>query len=342
MALAGTASNRSIQMSSADTGTTNATYSISFNISSNMKSYIVDFCSESPLPGDNCTAPAGLDLSAATPAGGNTSGWTISTAAAQVKADNAIGMPGGSAVTLVLNGIKNPNSVGTFYGRIYTFNDAGFGTYASPTSPGNYVDFGGIALSTVSSVAVSALVQEEITFCVSATSMGNGCSGETSPTITIGHGTPPIVDGSQVDTGSVYMQTSTNAQSGAQVRLKTDVACGGLSYDNGGTCPIPPAGNTPISFNAGTADFGLNVAPSTGGIGSVTPISPYDQSGAAKYAFDMDPNLGVTSVYGSEIADSGGGCSNVNSMLTFAAAASNTTAAGTYNTALTLIATGSF
>jgi hypothetical protein len=338
--------SRSITMGDADVNATNVSYKISFDISSsyatNMKSYIVDFCSESPLVGDSCTAPAGLDMSAATATAGNTAGWTIATTASQIKASDAAGIAGGSTVTLEMGGITNPSSLGAFYARIYTYNDNAFGTYVDTSNPGNFVDYGGVAMTTSTAVDVSAFVQEEITFCISDAPMGLSCVGADSPNITVGHGVPPIVDGSQVDTGNAYMQTSTNAQSGAQVRVKSSNDCGGLSNDGGATCPVPPAGNSAIAFNAGTADFGMNVAPGTGGIGAMNPTAPYNQSVNNKYAMDMDPNLGVTGTYGSKIADSGTGCSNVNNTLTFAAAASNITAAGTYNTTLTLIATGTF
>jgi hypothetical protein len=345
-ALADQVTIRSIKMSDSIASDTGVKYSASFNISNayggNMKSYIIDFCQESPLPGDICTAPAGLDFSSAVASGGDTSTWTIATTASQIKASDPTGIAGGSNVTLELSGVTNSSVVGTFYARIYTFNNDTFGTYSGPTAPGNYVDFGGDALSTSNTLALNAYVQEEITFCVSGALMGNGCSGETPANLVIGHGIPPIVDGSQVDTAAAYMQTTTNASNGAAIRMKSSNNCGGLSSDGGLTCPVPPAGNSAITFNPGTADFGANVAPSSGGIGVVTPTSPYNQNTSNKFAMVMTPGTGVTSTYGSQIADSGTGCSNVNNAIIFAAAASNITAADTYNATLELIATGTY
>ncbi len=338
--------SRFIKMSESSASALNVSYLASFGISTsysgNMKSYIIDFCAQSPLPTDNCTTPAGLDLSAATPIGGNTAGWTITTSNSQIKVSDATGIAGGSTVSLELSGITNPSAVGGFYARVYTFDDATFGTYADPINPGNYVDYGGMALSTAESVALTAFVQEEITFCISGDPIGNGCTGLTPPSMTIGHGLPPIVDGTQVDIGSAYMQTSSNASAGVAVRMKNDNSCAGLSSDGGATCPLPPAGNSPVSFSAGTADFGMNVAPSIGGLGFMNPFPPYDQHGANKYAMSPAVGSGVTSTYGSIIADSGSGSSNVNNTLTFAAAASNITAADTYHARMTMIATGTF
>lgn len=338
--------SRSIKMSNPVVNATNVNYLISFDISSsyggNMKSYIVDFCQEDPLPGDVCTAPVGLDLSSATAVGGNTAGWTIATTASQLKVSDATGIAGGSTVSLELSGITNPSNTGTFFARIYTYSDSAFGGYTDPQNIGNIVDYGGVALSITTTISLTAFVQEEITFCVSGTLMANNCFGETPASVTIGHGAPPIVDGTQVDSNALYMQTSTNAQTGAQVRMKVNNACGGMSSDGGITCPVPPAGSSAISFNPGTADFGMNVGPSIGGLGAMNPTAPYNQNAATKFAMSINPASGVTSTYGSQIADSGTGCSSVNNALVFAAAASNITAADTYSADLTLIATGTF
>ncbi len=359
-ALADQVSNRSIQMSdsgasggsipSGNGSGTNVSYTVSFGLSTNaayapnMESYIVDFCAESPIPSDTCTGPAGLDLSTATATGGNTAGWTITTAASQIKATDPTGIVGGSTVTLEMSGITNPSTVGTFYARIYTYADTTWGGYTGPTSIGSNVDYGGIALSTTAAISVSAAVEEQITFCVSGSVIGAGCSGLTPSNLVIGHGIPPIVDGTQVDTGSAYIQTTTNAQSGAAVRIKNSYSCGGLSSNGGVTCPIPPAGSAAIALAAGTPDYGMNVEPSTGGIGTMDPSAPYNQSGSSKYAMVTSAGNGVTSTYGSQIASSSlsGAVFNVDNILNFAAAVSNVTPANSYTATMILITTGTF
>lgn len=326
---------------------TNVRYLITFGISTGytMKSFVVDFCSESPLVDDTaCTPPTGLDLSAATPTGGNTSGWTITSNASQIKATDAGGLSGGTTATLELSGITNPSVLGTFYARISTYTDTAWGGYVNPANVGSYVDYGGVALSTATAVSLSARIQESLIFCVSGQPMGGACTGATAPDITIGHDNglgSLILDNSQVDATPAYMQTTTNANSGAIVRMKNSNTCGGLS-DNGGTiCYIPAAGSAAKTFTAGTADYGLSVATSTSGDGAVTPIAPYNQAG--KFAMDNTsvPD-NITTTYGSPIATSGGPCSGVNNTLTFAAAASSVTPAGIYTAAMMLIATGTF
>ena len=325
---------------------TNVSYKITFGISSSytMKSFIVDFCSESPLLEDACSAPVGLSLSGASATGGNTAGWTVTTSASQIKASDSTGLSGGSTASLELGGITNPSTLGTFYARIYTYSDTTWGGYTSPASVGSNVDFGGVALSTATALSLTARIQESLIFCVSGQPMGGACSGATAPDITIGHDNgfgSIILDSSQVDAAPAYMETTTNASSGAAVRMKNNNACGGLSGDGGTTCYIPAAGAAAKTFTAGTADYGLNVATSTGGTGSMSPLAPYATSG--KYAMDNTSTPeNITSTYGSPIASSGSPCSNVSNTLTFAAAASSTTPAGIYTAAMMLIATGTF
>jgi hypothetical protein len=370
-ALADQVANRSIEMS--DSGVsggaivsgvgsgTGVSYSISFGLSTSsgytsgkMLSYIVDFCADSPLIGDTCSAPSGLDLSSATVTSGNTAGWTITTTGSQIKVSNATGIADGSTITLTMSGITNPSTLGPFYARIYTYADDSFGStsgggaYTDPQHIGGDVDYGGIALTTATPVSVTAKVQEEITFCVSGTAMTADCVGESAPDVTIGHGTlTKTLDGTAVDTAAAYMQTSTNAQAGAAVRMKAGNSCGGLSADGGTTCGIPPSTGfttADIGSTTGNAAYGLNVASSTDGIGAMDADSPYATAGTYVMAYDNTNTTGVTSTYGSEIADSSGSgsVSNVDNTLTFAATASNTTTAGIYTTDMGLIATGTF
>jgi hypothetical protein len=169
--------------------------------------------------------------------------------------------------------------------------------------------------------------------------------------LTIGHGTPTkILDGSAVDTAAAYMQTSTNAQAGAAIRMKNANTCGGLSDDGGTTCGIPPSTAgfiaTATGSSTGNAAYGLNVADNTDGIGTMAADSPYSTSTPSTYAMDyvVGGATGVTSTYGSEVADSSGTgpVSNVDNTLTFAATAANTTPAGIYTANMLLIATGTF
>jgi hypothetical protein len=178
-----------------------------------------------------------------------------------------------------LTGITNPDSPGSFYARVYTYTNNDFestgGTvYTSPTVPGDYINYGGIALSTTSTITVTARVQESLSFCVTAadpnnwadTGGGGANAGDCAasevaakpPAVTLGTASgsgQPVLSAQTVDVGSgsetdednaIFTQLSTNATNGAVVNMRNSNGsspstglCGGLSADSGATCAIP-------------------------------------------------------------------------------------------------------
>jgi hypothetical protein len=341
---AGQVQTRSIEMSDSTPSQTGVKYKVaSTPATTSEDSLVIDFCDNSSIIGGSCTAPAGLDVSTATfTAGTGMTGWALGTnTASRVKLTNSTGttLTASSAVDFELNGVTNPSATATFWARIYTFSGTTYGTYSAAATPGNYVDYGGFALSTVSLINITATVMETLTFCVNKTAPGNACTTLTTPVnLTLGHGTPQILDSTVADTDTAHMQVSTNALSGAAIRMFTHNTCTGLSRDNGSTCPIPGSGGTPDPFTTiNTAEFGLNVGTGSGGVGTITPTAPY--STAANYAMQA----AVASTYGDKIADTAGtAAANVDSTLTFAAQANVTTPAGVYTANESLIATGTF
>lgn len=161
---------------------------------------------------------------------------------------------------------------------------------------------------------------------------GTGTCGVDDPSFTIGHtvGSATIIDSSAVDTALTDFSISTNAQGGATIRLKGDTLKSGANQIN-------PAGATAVAFVANTEDFGVRV--STSGT-NITAQAPYND--AANYGFDVTSTPNVTTTYGDDLAVLSGPVNASISKLTWAAAASNTTKAGTYTAAEQLIATGTF
>ncbi len=367
--------------------------------SSTTKSIVIDFCAESPIIGDTCsnTTPTGMSTTGATvsPVSGTVgaSGWTISTPVAnriKLASDgttNSI-VPGTQQVFDVV-GITNPSTLGTFYARMYTYANNTFGTYADPDpavtapGPGNYIDYGGIALSTTNTITITARVQETLTFCVTAADPTTwvDCSDAAvtaaPPAVTLGHFSGPtrILDAQTVDNNTpIYTQLSTNATSGAIIRIRnSNLTCGGLSADGGTTCAIPAhnagsgAGPTimQIGQTSGTASFGMfvsNSGPNTGGVGTLTPSTAYHSDshcGATSVVFPTCPNTGGASDYyyamdtttannntiatfGSALASSTGPLYRIDNQYVFAATASLTTPAGIYTANMSMIATGTF
>jgi hypothetical protein len=285
----------------------NVTYRFSFTTSASADSLVVDFCdgtASTPIINDACTAPTGMNAGSATVVGsgagdtGNINGWTITPAASQIKLAKGGGSTAaaGSQVFSV-TGITNQSTIGTFYARVYTYTNGTFGTYASATSVGNFVDYGGFALSTNRIISITARVQESLTFCVSGANQNtwttnHDCSdpsAATAPSLTLGHGSPtPILDSNNVDYGTVFSQLSTNATYGATIAMRnSNSTCSndggttfpsGLSADGGTTCAIPGAGDTAVAIVAGVAKFGMFVWDSQqdlGGVGTITPAATY-------------------------------------------------------------------
>ena len=364
---------RSITLGSALASATGVEYTLSFKPVSNAQEIILDFCSNSPLDGDVCSATAGTNVPNVTGvsnagAGGETVAAvtdSVNSTKHTVKITGAT-LTAGVQYSIKLGGITNQSTTGEFYGRIYTYTTGNAGNYipvgdssVAPTVGAGSVDFGGAAMSIVNHViAITAKVQESLVFCVSGLAPGPHCgtSGQavTTPNISLGHGTPIVLDSNEVDAGQAYAQVSTNATSGISVRMRTDNTCTGLSKDFGTSCNIPgvASGTTETVIIAGTAAFGLCVSPGAG----VTVPEPYTDStggtatcptasGATTgeaYGMDDTAANSVTSMYGTKIFGSAAPLDSINSTCTFAATAALTTQAGVYTANEQLIATGTF
>ena len=374
----------------------NVSYKVTFTVGGaagdQASSMVIDFCSQDPIVNDTCTGPTGMNASAAVLNATATSGtvqtttdnWAVTASTSQIKlADDGVSghdIQPGATESFQLTGITNPSVVGTYYARMYTFTSATWGTYNAAdsvnphTGPGNYVDYGGIALSTTATIQITARVQEALTFCVSGanpnTWAGTGPQPNVDcvdsqvaanpPAIILGHGTPTkVLDASQTDSADVWDQLSTNATHGAIVNMRnSNTTCGGLSADGGATCAIPAvnggAGTGAVTMATGTAAFGLHVAPfavttpNATQVGALDPTTEYN-NGANTYGMDTATSgNNVDSTYGSTIANAHttgttpGPVFEADDDLTFNAGASLTTPAGIYTANMNLIATGTF
>ncbi len=342
---------RSVEMSSASIGTVTAGTGVSYLVTftpptTGAQSLVLDFC-DTAIVGGACTAPSGFTAASATFTGsGGFANWSSVMAASTVKLTKNTGAAlGTSAVSFTIGNITNPTAVGTFYARLTTYANTTYGTYASPASPGNYVDAGGFAMSTANTIAITATVMETLTFCTSKAAPATGCTSTTTPTLTLGSGSP-VTLGTTTATDTAYTQLSTNALSGAIVRMNafsnsgTTPACAGLSRDGGTTCSIAAKGAFGTISN-GSGLFGLNVATGVplGGTGSGA-VAANANYGTTAGSYGMGAT--VLSTYGDPIESSSAACADVNSLLTFAAAAATTTPAGVYSANESLVATGTF
>ena len=356
---AATVSTRSIQMSTAAQGATGVTYTVTFTPSgTSVQSLVLDFCdsASTPIPGAACTTSAGVpDFTNATVSSTFMTSLTAGTKGlGQIKLTGTAASTASTAQTITLSNVTNPTSAAqttctgitgagcTFYGRIYTFSGATYGTYSSASSIGNAVDTGGFALATSQSITITATVKESLTFCASKTQPSVGCTtGVTAPNLTLGHGTPTALDSTAVDSDTAHFGCSTNANGNVVVRIKGTV----LTSPSSNTIAAVSAGGSagPYSITAGTAAFGMRIGVTSGtdySASGVTPTAKY--SSATQYSWDTTSSTNNTNLGAGDQIATVTPVTDAWAKLNFAATAALTTPAGIYTASESLIATGTF
>lgn len=341
---------RSIALSSSSISATGVSYQVAFTATTAEASgaVVVQFCSNSPLIGDFCDAPAGFSAASATASGGATISGTPT--ANKVVVSDAVAA---GTNTFTLGNITNPSAVGPLYARILTYastsNAAVYAVDGTSSTLGSPVDQGGVAMSITNTIGVGGAVLESMTFCVAGSTISPNCdlTGNTAPSVTLGKNTGGVIalDSQAVYTGTIYTQISTNASGGAVVNLKSSATgCGGLINSSAPTqCYIKPSGATG-DVTANNALFGVklgaDVTDATNG--DFVADGSYNASNY-RLNYVTGDGTGITSTYGDPILKTNGApANNLNQSLTFGASVSNNTPAGNYSADLSLIATGTF
>jgi|GEM_PF-299310 len=374
-ASAATLTSRSVALSTSEKGAT-ADYKVTFTPTATFDYVVIDWCDSStgPIPGDDCTAPAGLKMKTGVTLGSTSpdAPTNLSGTPSLVVADEATEYhtvleatptTATSPVSFTLKGVTNPSATGTFYARIYTYTTAQYSDedngWTSPTAIGETTDTGGAALAINDTVGVTAAVREKLQFCVAGDNDSAGptagCADIAShpASLNLGEGTGDLkaLDNEHVSTGVDWAQISTNAVHGAVVNLKSSTTgCGGLVLTGTSTCGIQASGandDSNASLAAGKGLFGVKVGTAVDAsagtlVGTLDPAGSY---GSSDYFMDYvsGDGTGVTGPYGSPLLNTNSApASNVNVPLTFGASVSPTTPAGKYSATLTLIATGTF
>jgi len=188
--------NRSVQLSTSLAGAS-ASYVLSFDIagSETIGSIKLQFCSQSPIIGDPCATPAGFNISAAIlSAQSGLPGFTVyppgtnsNTIVLQRASSSATGPV---SVSYTLDGVINPSSDGSFYGRLQTF------PTTDTSGPEN--DHGGLALSINHVINVTTVVPPYLLFCAGITISGFDCS---------------TVSGDYINFGNVKSSATSSAES---------------------------------------------------------------------------------------------------------------------------------
>lgn len=356
---AATVSTRSIQMSTSAQGATGVTYTVTFTPSgTSVQSLILDFCdsASTPITGASCATSAGVpDFTSATVSSTFMTSLSAGTKGlGQIKLTGSAASTVSTAQTITISNVTNPTSAAqttctsvlgtgcTFYGRVYTFSNATYGTYSSATSVGNPVDTGGFALATSQSITITATVKESLTFCVSKTQPSSACtSGVAAPALVLGHGTPVALDNTAVDSDSAYFGCSTNANGNVVIRIKGTV----LTSPSSNTIAAVNAGGSagPYSITAGTAAFGLRIGTVSGTDYSASGVSPTAKyNSATQYSWDTTSASNNTGLGAGDQIATVTPATDAWAKMNFAATAALTTPAGIYTASESLIATGTF
>jgi hypothetical protein len=370
-AVQGQMTSRIVKLSSSALSAATTSYSVSFNpqfvdgaATDDIKGIVFEICQNSPIPGDACTitngvtatqnsgivtVTSGSGVSFNVDAASSTTGRLILTNATCITAPSAA-----TPITFTVTATNpsgttsTPGAVGSFYARLFTYNATATAIAYAPATPGNYLDGGGVAMSTANVITITAKVQETLTFCVYAT-VGSGTlcsnySGGSATAVALGDG-----NGILTPTTTRYFKTSklnvsSNAAGGVIVRMKGDTlkSGGNTIAASGATCLTDPTVST-------TAYFGLQV----------TVASPFNTAdtvyntgscatAGAAHALDIttacsngEGNI-FSCAYGQKIASTPGPNVEASASLEWSAKAADATPAGIYTTAMTFIATGTY
>lgn len=292
--------------SSAPSATTTHQYDFVIPSTDNVGSIEFEYCTTAS---GACTTPTGLDTQAATLTNqSGETGFTIVNTTQGVPYITRTASAGNNTVSFTLGDVENPSATNTtFYVRI--------STYTSTDTTGSPVDSGTVAASTANQMVVTASVDEALTFCTGTSGITTtSCAGATGTTVSLG-----ALSISSAQTETSQLGASTNAGSGYVITVDGDTLTSG-SYTI--TANTVGAASTP-----GTEQFGLNLAVSGGGSGTVG-------AGYSGTDYRFDPSAAVASAAGPTDH-------NLYTVTNLANIASSTEA-GAYSTELTYVATATF
>jgi hypothetical protein len=343
-AAAGVLGSRSAKLdnSAGNAANVTATFLVTPGSAATIKGVKFSLCT-SPLLSVSCTSPAGATLAAATAGSQLKNGGAIGfpyaaptyTSTTDVCFTNATGNAfNGSTDTFTfpLQVIHLPTAINSeFYLREQTWSTADCTTTA--------VDFGGFAESTSQQLAVTASVQETITFCVGVT-ITTACTVVGSGAVPL---TPNVMSTGAVSTATAKMSASTNATNGFIIQY-----LGSTFTDTTGDS-IALAAATGTALGApGTEIFGFNLVANSGG--NFGTVGAAFTGGSGNITIDPDYATNNTIAY--TTAGSGSATSNVatasgptvmaNFTMSYAANIGALTKPGSYTSTQTFIATGTF
>ncbi len=289
------------------------TYTFTFTVptTGTVQAFLIDFCTTAI---GACTAPTNMDTHPAD--SGETTislqtddavAFTNAYAVDAIPTDgNRIGITNvtgntitaGSVVVLRFIGIHNPETVGTFFARIKTF-DA---TTTYTTNDNDLVDDGTVASSITTGISITSRVVETLGFSTTAT----------FPLAAEGASCDPVTGSGAINLGlapEYTLSIATTYDAYSAFRLYTNAANGAVVQYEGasltkGTDVIDAVGGTAVAPATGTEQFGLaidltadgatitNVDTTEAGVGQLNIGNDYDGGngaiGSGTFAFVAD------------------------------------------------------
>ncbi|HSW80571.1 MAG TPA: hypothetical protein VLG47_07380 [Candidatus Saccharimonadales bacterium] len=265
---------RSLELSDSRAGQANVNYNFSYSVTTGgtVGSVEFQFCSNSTFPTDPCTAPVGMDASAAVlTAQTGMAGFSIQSATANDIILTRI--PAATApvtATATFDTITNPTNEGSYYGRIIT--------YATNNATGPSTDHGGVAFAILASATVQVTVPPYLLFCVGITINSTDCNTATGDFVDMGDFSTSITS-----SGQSQMVAATNGQNGYNITVH------GTTMQSGNNLIPAITGNSPAL--PGTSQFGINLRdnsnPNIGanpsGAGVANPTANYNITNQYRY-----------------------------------------------------------
>ncbi|MEK7471942.1 MAG: hypothetical protein AAB624_01715 [Patescibacteria group bacterium] len=306
--------------SSAPSATTNHSFSLNLNSATSVASAVFEYCQESPVFADPCTAPTGLNLGSAGIASqtGET-GFSIhpsSTANMIVLTrGSSIVVPGES--TYNFSAIINPSQANTTsYVRV--------GTYLSNDGSGSRTDEGGLAFSITNPLNIRADIPPYLTLCTGI-NVEMDCSDASGSSIDFGDLTP-----SSTASATSQFAVASNDDTGYNTYILGTTMTSGVNE-------IPAISSQSVSTQ-GSGQFGINLVsnsdPSIGngpeGPGTGIANPSYDDSDLFKFS------------NGDTIASSILPTDFNRFTLTYIVNVANNQPAGIYDTLMTVLAVANF
>lgn len=351
---------RSLMLSSAQPSATDVNYQWEFELQNagTLGSIAIEICGNDPILGNDCEPAVGFDATNHTNPTLNIDGQPIdldstsgNAIAVSATLDDVEPVAAETPVVLTLENVQNPESLGTFYARVYTYTDQSMDYETSALAAG------GIAVSTAESITIESKVQENLTFCIFTADLTDpsdyeACTQATPDIVMLGdsNGVLSITDPSI--TKDPKYNITTNATQGATIRIKgSTLTAGSFQVDPVGD--TSPGDGVAQASSPGTEQFGFCTYTDPNSVDTgLAAVAPYDDPNCAGVTSGQGSNIdnnalfafdegSMNSIYGAPIAFKPAGEWSTG-RLAFLANIANTTEPGVYEAAFELIVTGRY